>query len=427
MKEVLKLPLGEKIKQIRKSKGLSQENMAHYLGCSIATISRIEQGKADCSEEMLEDIKKFLGVIGAPITDQELEYFWNRLRVWSNASGEYRIEEAQRIRNEVSIVLQLPYETDFIMQYYVYEAKHFLAMRESEQAENSLNMASRYLEEANKWNRYIYHSIEGIILSNRGMVMESLRANLKALEFKEDDINGSGLILNIARRYYEIGRLLHAQMYLEQGRKEYNKQFGDDMVSIFAIQFDDLQANLYGCIGEHSKAQKLYEKNFVKAKSLGNERHMAFALNNMGHLYMRAKKWGKAIDYFDQAHAYFKDMGAEYAITTLYQKTLCYFHLKELDQCQAMLEAMLPLAADNEEFAIKIESIAHLMTMKDSESSEYIANVTIPYLLEKHNPSAALEFCELLEEYYQKKGALKKSLEIAAISRDIYRQMLIDV
>ena len=37
--------LGNKIKNLRKNKGLSQENLAHYLNVSVPTISRIENGE----------------------------------------------------------------------------------------------------------------------------------------------------------------------------------------------------------------------------------------------------------------------------------------------------------------------------------------------------------------------------------------------
>lgn len=54
--------LGEKIKLLRKSKGISQENLANTLKINRNLLSRIENGKSEPSASILADIAKLFNV-----------------------------------------------------------------------------------------------------------------------------------------------------------------------------------------------------------------------------------------------------------------------------------------------------------------------------------------------------------------------------
>ena len=56
------MKLGEKIKQLRKSKGISQEELASTLKINRNFLSRIETGKSEPTASMLKNIAKIFNV-----------------------------------------------------------------------------------------------------------------------------------------------------------------------------------------------------------------------------------------------------------------------------------------------------------------------------------------------------------------------------
>lgn len=56
------MKVGESVKRYRRAAGLSQTNLAEKLGCGVATVQRIEQGKAQPKERRLQEIAAALGV-----------------------------------------------------------------------------------------------------------------------------------------------------------------------------------------------------------------------------------------------------------------------------------------------------------------------------------------------------------------------------
>ncbi|MCX6785138.1 MAG: helix-turn-helix transcriptional regulator [Candidatus Komeilibacteria bacterium] len=54
--------IGQKIKQIRRIKGITQKEIGDLLGCSEAQISHIENGNRTINMDDLSKLSKFLGV-----------------------------------------------------------------------------------------------------------------------------------------------------------------------------------------------------------------------------------------------------------------------------------------------------------------------------------------------------------------------------
>ena len=63
--------IGENIKQIRKAKGMSQEDVAYPSNISLSNISNIERGAHDCKIGTLEKIAEVLGVPTCHLVSQQ--------------------------------------------------------------------------------------------------------------------------------------------------------------------------------------------------------------------------------------------------------------------------------------------------------------------------------------------------------------------
>lgn len=60
----LRVQVGKRVKEVRKSKGLSQETLAEHCGVSSLYISRIERGTANATLDLLDVLVTALGVAG---------------------------------------------------------------------------------------------------------------------------------------------------------------------------------------------------------------------------------------------------------------------------------------------------------------------------------------------------------------------------
>ena len=104
------LHIGEKIRQIRVAKGLSQDNLAYATGKSKAHISRLERGDSEIDDKTLAAIKEFLELPGAPLLEQELEVFRIRLWGWNELVSSRRTDEVIAQQKELSHITLLPFE-----------------------------------------------------------------------------------------------------------------------------------------------------------------------------------------------------------------------------------------------------------------------------------------------------------------------------
>lgn len=62
MNQDLALSLGTKIREIRKAKGISQEQLALLTGIDRSYLGRIERGEVSVTVEKLDQIAKMLGI-----------------------------------------------------------------------------------------------------------------------------------------------------------------------------------------------------------------------------------------------------------------------------------------------------------------------------------------------------------------------------
>ena len=68
-----------------------------------------------------------------------------------------------------------------------------------------------------------------------------------------------------------------------------------------------------------------------------------------------------------------------------------------------------------------------MTTISNKQSSDYLEETAIPYFRAQggFRNYTTLEWCNALEAAYKKRGLTKKANAIAAITRDIYREMVL--
>ena len=412
------LTTGEKIKQIRKAKGLSQENLAHDIGLSTSTICRIEQGIAVINGDILKAIKKALEIESAPLLPGENEGFKERLYIWHKLILDNHLIEAKTLQVGLSDIAALPFEKDLATLYRLFEISLMLAEQDFPAAKGGLLSLKASLEDMNNENQYHFYRNMGWLYMSIGpdRALEPLEYLLKAYAIQEKP--DGGLYYRIARCYTRLGQPFRSMVMLEKAYKAY----GDNKTTTIGLDLDNKMALNYIDIGDTVRAREILEKCLVNAKSIANERYIAVILHNIGSTYAKEKIWDIALDYFMQASEYFRETSD---LINQYYKARCLAALRRFTQCKEILAQGAELPAGMDFCTILYNSINHLITLREPASHEYLETVTIPYLISRNNITESLDYCEILEDFHESRGSTKKALKFAKIQRDIYKRMIL--
>ncbi|MCL2526873.1 MAG: helix-turn-helix transcriptional regulator [Defluviitaleaceae bacterium] len=424
------LSLGEKIHEIRKAKGLSQENMAQALNANRMTVSRLERGEVECSAQNLAIIRKFLDIEKAPLLEHELALYRDRMQVWIELLRTARVAEARAMQEEMSVILDIPFEGGLYLLYLVTEAL-LLSMEYNVPAtEEKLNVLEGLLDNASDEILNLYHLNKGFHNAVAGDYKNALKHSFKAVEYAEacnrsDDI----ALYNIGQFYIALGKPYSAIIYFERAKAA----FKGDLTNQRMSRLVQALAMCYLLIGETQKANKLADLSLAQARSLNAKTRIAHALGIKGSVKYKMKMYEECIAIYDQALEYYKPLREAY-VSVLVGKAKCLFMMKNYSEFKNVLrhgESVLyggnpdavTTVLDND-IAVLLNATSHLMTLDNVDSINYIQDVAIPHLraggLSKFE---ALFYCNHLETHYTKKRAKTKANAIAAISRDIYREI----
>ena len=425
------LPIGEKLRQIRTAKGLSQENIADATGSTAATISRIESGKSECTDKMLADIKKAMDVEKAPLHEHELKIYESQLWTINELAEVQRTAEARALQENLFPLINLPYELDLSLLYSMIDVRLLFQESNIAAGEEQLDKADAFLENASTEVNHLYHRNRGSTAAVRGDLKTALKHFLQVLDLQSDMLKpGIGIIYNIASMYARLGKPLHAIRYYDRimaSSSDRTFAFGAD------ISFGLAQCNFE--IRDFKTAIKVLHQNLAHARSVNDKKSIAAALAELGNISTKQGNAEKSLEFFEESLTFLQDMphddifdiegNRHNYISALIGKAQALSMLKKRTQCQEVLERVRTLVEGDELYTICVNAIGHLVTIKESKSCDYLENVAIPYLRVQEGQfiSFALEICDHLEEHYKKNKALKKAMAVAVMSRDILMEM----
>jgi len=422
MKNSTPLHLGEKIRQIRVAKGLSQENLAYAIGKSKSHMSRLERGESEFDDEMLEATKKYLGIEKSPLLPFELEMFRSRIWYWNELAHNHRWDEAKAVREELSHILDLPYERELTLLYKMIEARMLFKENDDPAVEERLSYVEGFLNEASTDVLYLYHRVKGTLLYSIDH-KNAMKHFLLALEYNNNEQRPDvALLVLIGYTCTYAGKLLQATRYFER----YIQEYRGDRTHALLCQAEHYLAICYAVSGELDEAKKLFESSLAKARNTRAKTLLGQALADMGYINARMGNYKAAHDFYNDALQYFQESSVLY-VMALTLKAAYLIELNDYDACKSILDEAKTLAENNEELLIFIEATRHEMTLNDKQSTDYLETVAIPFYISRGGIDyldAAVRLCDKLEAQYLKRGAARKADAIARISRDIYKRLI---
>ena len=421
------LPLGEKIMQIRKAKGFSMENMACAIKKSQAFISRLEHGDAECNSDMLSAIRKFLGIGDAPLLEDELRLYRDCIIVCHDLLCNGRLDEAKVILDELAVIVHLPFECSMYVMYLMSEAKWHIRVgslgnqcKNIPKAEKLLAKAEAVLDSISNEALYMYHYLKGYVYlmynDNAKALMHFMKARDMECELQRD----FDFYRIVGTVYYNAGKLSRALLYYELAKSNYQGGNTD-------LRWSRLNLMLgvcYLCMGDYRRARKLLDANVTQSKSINDEHGTASALIQLGIICQRTKEYKESMTFFDQA------MFLEFPpsqVSCLSLKADSLRCMKEFDKAHEVLEQGRAIAKGDEKLTIELDTIGHLMSLDNMDSVSYIEEVAIPNYRAGtiNDQSYAIQLCNELEIYHKKKRTKTKAWAVAALTRDIYEEMIV--
>jgi tetratricopeptide (TPR) repeat protein len=413
------LSVEEKIRIIREAKELPQSAISDILGCGVATVSRFENNKGRYNGEQLQEVRKLLDIEDVPLLDNEIADYKTRLYFLRDYIKDERIVEARRLREELAIITQLPFERGLNLLFEMFSIRLLMKDNCVVLAEEALERARVYLDEMNDEILYHFNYNMGSLNAHKGNFREAQDLYLKAYNMKIENMEKEpNLYYNLAFCHSRLGAYVLAVNTLERA---YNK-FGRENISNMAMRFDIMLATNYMRIGQIEQARMLFDKVLVRAKNFNHKTYIGGTLHNHGCACLKLGEHDDALEHFERAFEYFSE-GENMYLENMYFKIRCLIAMKNAT-AKVLIPRAMALAEDSEHYQLLFDSLSHLLTIKDEASQEYIHETTIPHLLGKFEYYRVVDYCEHLESAYNKKGLKSKTLEIGAIARDVYRKMI---
>jgi len=405
--------------------------MAIAISSSKPTISRFERNELEFSTDMIIAIKKFLSIEKAPLFEHELSLYRNRMKVWDTLIGTQRLTEARDMQNEMSVILDLPFEQDLYLLFLVTEAMLLSKEYNIPVLNEKLSIAEGLLDNASDDALYLYHLNKGFYYAaNAGDYKNFLKHSLMALEYMEKaKRTGTSVLISIGQAYNALGKPYKAIIYFERAKAQSKGDLTDISVGFIMQSL----ARCYMIIGEYATAEKYLEPALARALSVNAEFDIGLVLSDKAKLSFKKGEYEECLDLYDQSLKHHEQHKGIY-LSTLIAKAIDLFKMKKYDKSQEAIERGKAILNEEEHGGIRsvaesdtqeitLNAVGHLLTLDNDTSVEYIKDVAIPYLRANgYTNYEALFFCSQLEAHYTKKRAKTKANAMAAIARDIYRE-----
>ena len=421
------LPLGEKLKQIRRAQGLSQDNVAYAVDNHTSIISRIENGHIDSpSPDLLDAIRIFLGVQNAPLLPYEIELFNSRIQMWEALLDANRLDDAKAMQPELAQILSLPFEHDLILKYKMLEVRFFFKQEKFAAAEENFIQAEPLLPYASSDTQILYYSNKAFLYQTKGDYKTSYKYYQETLKLFGDKPPLARILEATAYICCFLGKYHHGIRYIQHARVLYE----GDQTNPRGYHLDENLALCYAAVGETKKAEALLDMSYRQAILNGNEIQQGITLLNISIIASRRGEYDKALEQHDKVLELFtKNM----SIIVAHDKSLYVMAVFSKAALQAKLSMDnsdtialgRPLAEGNETLTIMLDAAHHLSNLGNTDSEKYLENIAIPHLMQfrPNDKSLHLELCRKLEAHYKKKKSKTKAAYMAAIIRDIYEEM----
>jgi len=422
------IEIGEKLKQIRKAKELSQDNIAYAIDKHTSVISRIESGQVTPTPEVLDSIRKFLEIENAPLLPHEIDLYQEQYQIWEALLDANRVDAARAMQPELAIILSLPYEHDMILGFLMSEARLLFKEIDFAAVEERLSMAEPLLPYASNESLILYYSNKAQIFNFKRDIKSALKYHLISLELFGDNKPYARILMQVAHCCLMLGKYHHAIRYILHARVLYE----GDRTNPVGYYFNDLLAQSYFAVGELKKAEDLFDISYKQAKLNNNKINQGGTLAGIAGINAQKGNYDAALKQYDTALQLIQEVMHEIIpnekhlyIFPIFNKAILQAKLN-IDNNETIAQGR-SVAEGDELYTVLLDAAYHIGNLSDTASENYLEDIAIPYMQQCDGQERLLllTLCEELEAHYKKKKTKTKANNIATIVRTIYKNMFI--
>jgi len=432
---------GNRLRLLRESRNVTQQELALALGVGTDEIKQMERGIVMCSAQRIAVIRNALDAEFLPLTNDEIPAFRERLYIWRDMIRNRKIDEATELQRKIAGIVDLDVDFRLISLYRMFEITLLIVQGDFDQAAMKLESIDKAL--IDKESQYYYFRNKGTIWYVQGDYENALRYFYNALVIGESEAHilkdDDSIYFNIAACYYSLHLPNHAIKFLEESEKERT-----DRTSLFGWHLDCVLAVNFIRIKQLPEAEMLLQKCLTFAEASGDKSLTAIALHNFGFMHHTAENWLLAVSYYSRAselHVH----GTTLYLDSLYGNIRCCIELGDYAECTKLLEVFSEHLSKNKNsqlgggskplYATLHESLSCLMFITQDKvdadnnripgnMADFIMDKAVPLLIDEYRYTHALDYCEILCNFFEKTSTLDKALAIKSIAMDIYKKML---
>ena len=409
--------IGKLIKALREHRKISQETLARDAYFNRTTLSQIELGNQACPDELLLAIKAALKVEDLPLRDIERVEFREELYKWHGVISERKLDEAQELREKLSIIKLLPEDKELNILFSLFECKLLLSLNDLDASKKILD--AFVIEELRDIQLYHYYYNQGTFCIRSKHNQEALDFYLKAYDLMKCGLEKNiALYYSIAISYERLGLVTQAITFLEEACMIQSTGHGS-IPEFHSYSF--LGANYTGT-GHLQRAKYMLDRahaiainDYNSNVAAGTKANLGLVHLNYGFLFRMARKLRRAIEHLDTALMHLDIDDVNY-LEALYQKTRCFMEMGNLSSCMDLLVHGHKLSIYNKVYRLMFEAI-RLMLDNNDESAKKLETHILPYMLENNFVYPALDYAMFLRDYYKTKGRgfKTRSLEMSDV------------
>ncbi|MDZ5607771.1 helix-turn-helix transcriptional regulator [Bacillus bingmayongensis] len=399
--------IGKQVFYKRLQQKMTQEELCQGI-CSVSYLSKIENGKIEASEEILQLLCARLEIAVSDLRDVEAEVK-EKLDEWLNALVHLDKQQVERIYNELQAEMKHVLDFEIINYYKLLYTRYLIMKRDFPALKEELDKLKKMYKKYSPFQKLLYMYSKALSYCLQYKFKDGLDYLLKTEAMaKELSYYETGIHYNIALAYshLEIPHLaLHfANVALEGFRNEYKFRYVINCQIIIALSYSEK--------GQYEEALKMYKSILRESDSFAEKDSiLAIALSNIGNIYYKKNQYAEAKEYYSKSLQYQKQENLNY-IDTLYEMALQCINLGQLDEAKEWIDKGIVAARQEERFNTKLYLLLMLRYRYFEETKAYkvfLETEAIPFFKIAGNKKELKKAYMELAEYFEELSDLKES------------------
>ncbi|MGG2093753.1 helix-turn-helix transcriptional regulator [Bacillus sp. S13(2024)] len=414
--------MGKQIFYKRLHQKMTQEELCQGI-CSVSYLSKIENGKIEASEEILQLLCTRLEIAVSDLRDIEAEVK-EKLDEWLQALVHLNKHKVEELYRELEIEMKQISDFEIVNYYKLLYTRYLIMKRNIPVLKDELEKLKKVYKKYSPFQQLLYKYSQALCYCLQHKWQEGLRFLVQIeLMAKEQSYYETGIYYNLAVAYSHLAiphMALHfANIAMEGFRNEYKFRNVINCQIIIALSYSEK--------GQYDEALKIYESILREADSFSEKDVlMATVLSNIGNIHYRKKKYEEAKKYYVESLQYQKEDDVNY-VGKLYDMALQCIHLEQLEEAKEWIDKGILSAKKDERCNTKLYLLLMLRYKYFTEPSVYkvfLETEAIPFFKNTGNKKELKKVYIELAEYFEDSLQFKESNHYYKLAIEVLETIL---